>query len=160
MQSSYIWWQKHRLDAHLHYNWHLSIPGHTDRCKSWCRLYTCLRSDTGCSHTRLCLQWGNYILKFHFKNVVYEQCLWTVSRNRKPTWMLAKEKNWEITYLKHWLKINPAIHTDLFCNIVYSYLFDTAGLYNQVHTDTGSRWPDLHRYRRSDRGHWHTRLCL
>ena len=43
---------------------------------------------------------------------------------------------------------------------LYPYLSDTVGLYNQVHTDTGSRWPDLHRYRRSDRGHWHTRLRL
>ena len=41
-----------------------------------------------------------------------------------------------------------------------THLSDTAGLYNQVHTDTGSRWPDLHRYRRSDRGHWHIRLRL
>ena len=41
-----------------------------------------------------------------------------------------------------------------------SYLSGTAGLYNQLHTGTGSRWSDQYKYRRSDRGHWHTRLCL
>ena len=41
-----------------------------------------------------------------------------------------------------------------------SYQSDTAGLYSQEHTDTGSRWPDLYRYRRSGRVHWYTRLYL
>ena len=40
------------------------------------------------------------------------------------------------------------------------YLSDTVGLYNQVHTDIGSRWPDLYRYRHFDKDHWHTRQCL
>ena len=43
---------------------------------------------------------------------------------------------------------------------IYPHLSDTASLYNQVHTDTGSRWPGLHRYHRSDKGHWHIRQCL
>ena len=40
------------------------------------------------------------------------------------------------------------------------YLFGIAGLYNQVHIDTGSRWPDLNRYHCFDRGHLRTRQNL
>ena len=42
----------------------------------------------------------------------------------------------------------------------YPYLSDTEGLYNPEHIDKGSRWPDLRRYHRSDKGHWHTHLYL
>ena len=64
----------------------------------------------------------------------------------------------KMTFAK--LRLDSSYYSFISIVLRHPYLSGTAGLYNQVHTDTGSRWPDLHRYRHSDRGHWHTRLCL
>ena len=148
--------QSSRDTAHLHYRWHLSIPGHTDRCKSWRHLYTCLRSDTGCSHTRLCLK----RIKFLTVKLTHEMLMptdtsmKTTTQNSTRTKVVMETQRSETRHVRKWIIYCP------FSTCLYPYLSDTVGLYNQVHTDTGSRWPDLYRYRRSDRGHWHTRLCL
>ena len=44
--------------------------------------------------------------------------------------------------------------------LIWPYPSDTVGRCIQVHTDSCSRLSGLCSYRRSDRGHWHTRLYL
>lgn len=67
-------------------------------------------------------------------------------------------------FLNHW-NSKPTWHVDLFNDYIFFretliYLSDTADLYNRVHSDIGSRWPDLNRYHRSDRVYWHIRPHL